>query len=134
MTQEIIDYNKNQSTDIQKICQKLMDEINNSFGEAATSKLYHRNPAWFLDGNPIVGYYVPVKNDHVKIMFWSGQSFTEPGLEVEGSFKAATTSYHSVEDIDVDQLKRWLDESKVIQWDYKNIVKNKGVLHKIIGV
>lgn len=130
MTNEIIDYNKTQPVDLQKICQILMDEFNSSLDEA-TSKLFHRNPAWFLDGNPIVAYYVPASKNHVKIMFWSGQSFDEPELEVEGSFKAAIKSYKSVEDIDIDQLKRWLEKSKLIQWDYKNIVKNRGVLSKL---
>ncbi|MDB5165585.1 MAG: uncharacterized protein JWM00_475 [Candidatus Saccharibacteria bacterium] len=132
MTNEIIDYNKAQPANLKKICQTLMNEINSSL-DGATSKLYHRNPAWFLDGNPIVAYYVPASKDHVKIMFWSGQSFDEPSLEVEGSFKAAIASYSSAEDIDIDQLNRWLEKSKVTQWDYKNIVKNRGVLNKLVG-
>jgi len=130
MPNEILEYNKAQPAPLQKIIQILMDEFNSSLTES-TSKLFHRNPAWFLEGNPIVTYYVPVKNDHVRIMFWSGQSFNEPGLDVEGSFKAATTDYHSAEDIDIDKLRRWLEESKTIQWDYKNIVKRKGVLEKL---
>lgn len=28
-------------------------------------------------------------------------------------------------------LKRWLRKSLTIQWDYKNIVKRRGVLEKI---
>lgn len=130
MTNEILDYNKAQPAQFQKIIKILMDEFNASLTQS-TSKLFHRNPAWFLEGNPIVTYYVPAKNDHVRIMFWSGQSFNEPGLDVEGSFKAATADYYSVEDIDVDKLRRWLEESKTIQWDYKNIVKRKGVLEKL---
>jgi len=33
-----------------------------------------------------------------------------------------------VEDVDLDALKRWLEKARSIQWDYKNIVKRKGVL------
>jgi hypothetical protein len=130
MNNEIPDYNKTQPAEFQKICEVLMDEFDSSLGNA-TSKLFHRNPAWFLDGNPIVGYYVPAKKDRVVVMFWSGQSFDESGLEVEGSFKAATVDYHSTDEIDMDQLRKWLQESKTIQWDYKNIVKNKGVLNRL---
>mgnify|MGYP001583952523 CR=1 FL=1 len=130
MTKEILDYNQSLPTDLQKICQALTNEFNSSL-EGSTSKLFHRNPAWFLDGNPIVGYYIPAKKDSVVVMFWSVQSFSEPILEVEGTFKAATADYHSVDDIDITQLKRWLNESKTIQWDYKNIVKKKGRLDRI---
>jgi hypothetical protein len=64
-------------------------------------------------------------------LFWSGQSFDEPGLQPEGSFKAAEARYTSVEQINTSTLKRWLKKSKQIQWDYKNIVKRKGVLERL---
>lgn len=130
MTQEILDYNKQQPEPLQQILHVLMSEFDAAL-ENSTSKLFHKNPAWFLEGNPIVCYYVPAKKDHVKIMFWSGQSFDEPDLEVEGSFKAAIYSYATPEDIDIEQLHRWLEKSKKIQWDYKNIVKRKGALERL---
>lgn len=133
MSQEILDYNKTQPQEFHKILQTLVEEFDKALlvEETSTSKLFHRNPAWFLDGNPIVAYYVPAKKDRVRIMFWSGQSFSEPGLEKEGRFKAATKDYFSSDDLDLDQLRKWLAESQTIQWDYKHIVKNKGVLHRI---
>lgn len=127
---EIIAYNNHQSETLQAITDVLMEEFNTSLSDS-TSKIFHRNPAWFLNDNPIVGYYVPVKNDRVIMMFWSGQSFDEPDLEAEGSFKAATKTYSSVDDIDINALRRWLEKSKTIQWDYGNIVKHKGVLEKL---
>jgi hypothetical protein len=36
------------------------------------------SPVWFLDGNPIAGY--SKLKDGVRLLFWSGQSFEEPGL------------------------------------------------------
>ena len=39
--------------------------------------------------------------------------------------------YTSPEQIDQDEVKKWLKKSKAIQWDYKNIVKNKGKLNRI---
>lgn len=95
----------------------------------AENKIWHRHPVWFLDGNPIVGY--SKLKDCVRLLFWSGQSFDEPGLDQEGSFKAAEARYTSVDEVNVKDLKRWLKKAKEIQWDYKNIVKRKGVLERL---
>ena len=61
----------------------------------------------------------------------SGQSFDEPELLPEESFKNNEKKYTEVDQIKVKELKRWLDKSKKIQWDYKNIIKRKGVLEKL---
>jgi hypothetical protein len=89
---------------------------------------------WFLDGNPIVGYSKlkgPKPDGCIRLLFWSGQSFDEPGLEDEGSFKAAEARYTSADQIVAKDLKRWLEKSIEIQWDYKNIVKRKGKLVRL---
>ena len=49
----------------------------------------------------------------------------------EGSFKAAEARYTDSEQVDAKALKQWLIESKKIQWDYKNIVKRKGILERL---
>ena len=49
----------------------------------------------------------------------------------EGSFKAAEARYTAVADVNTNDLKRWLEKAKKIQWDYKNIVKRKGVLERL---
>lgn len=65
-------------------------------------------------------------------MFWSGLGFEEKDLiPGTGKFKDASAKYTSVSQIDVKKLERWLKKSKEIQWDYKNIVKRKGVLEKL---
>ena len=92
-------------------------------------KVWHGGPVWFLDENPVVGYWVRKKT--VQLLFWSGQSFDEPGLEPEGKFKAAHVHYDDESEIDAKALKRWLRKAKTIQWDYKNIVKRRGVLEKL---
>jgi hypothetical protein len=61
-------------------------------------------------------------------MFFSGESFEENGLKKEGKFKAAEIFYTNVKEIKTSHLKRWLKKAETIQWDYKNIVKNKGKL------
>jgi hypothetical protein len=67
----------------------------------------------------------------VRLLFWSGQSFDEPSLLPEGSFKAAEARYTGSDQINIQDLKRWLKKAQEIQWDYKNIVKNKGVLNRL---
>jgi hypothetical protein len=70
--------------------------------------------------------------DSIRLLFWSGQSFREPGLKKEGSFRAAEARYTSVDEVNVSDLARWLSKARDIQWDYKNIVKRKGVLKRLI--
>lgn len=111
------------------ICTQLAKEIDAALPKAE-SKVWHRAPVWFLDGNPVVGY--AVRKQNVQLLFWSGQSFEEPGLEPEGSFKAAEARYVTKEEINFRNLKRWLKKAKTIQWDYKNIVKRKGKLVRLV--
>lgn len=115
--------------DERAICDLLHDEICRKLREAA-SKIWHRHPVWFLEGNPIVGYSKQKKG--IRLMFWSGASFEEEGLKVlGGKFKDASIFYNSTDEIDKVELDRWLEKSKTIQWDYKNLVKNKGVLERL---
>lgn len=46
-------------------------------------------------------------------------------------FIDASKFYTSVEQVDLEDLNRWLEKSKSIQWDYKKIVKRKGELIRI---
>lgn len=82
-----------------------------------------------LDGNPVVGY--SKLKDSVRLLFWSGQSFDEKCLQNEGSFKAADARYTIIDQINEDDLVRWLKKARDIQWDYKNIVKRKGELVRL---
>lgn len=128
MTKTISSYNNSLSGQDKKISKILKKEIDANLS-GAESKIWHGHPVWFLDGNPIVGY--SKLKDCVRLLFWSGQSFKSKGLTPEGSFKAAEARYTDVEQINPKTLKNWLNESKKIQWDYKNIVKRKGVLERL---
>ncbi len=65
-------------------------------------------------------------------MFWSGVSFDELALQPgTGKFKNASITYTSEEEIKIKDLKRWLKKSREIQWDYKNVVKRRGVLERL---
>lgn len=128
MNPEIQDYNDSQTVEDKKICDLLAATINTALPEAE-NKIWHRHPVWFLDGNPVAGY--SKLKDSVRLLFWSGQSFEEEKLANEGSFKAAEIRYISAEQINIEDLNRWLQKAREIQWDYKNIVKQKGVLIRL---
>jgi hypothetical protein len=113
---------------VRAVLDVLRDEICRALPEAE-NKLWHGHPVWFLEGNPVAGY--SVLKSGPRLLFWSGQSFDEPGLTPEGSFKAAEARFNSPDDIKRGDLRRWLKKSRDIQWDYKNIVKRKGVLKRI---
>lgn len=125
MSTTIEAYNLEQSPSDKEICTTLQHLIEAGLPNAE-SKIWHAHPVWFIDGNPVVGYHK--LKDCVRLLFWSGQSFDEPELKVEGKFKAAEKRYTSAEQIEAENVSRWLEKSKSIQWDYKNIVKRKGQL------
>jgi hypothetical protein len=125
---DIHTYNNSQSGLDKIICELLAREIDSNL-PLAESKIWHGHPVWFLDGNPVVGY--SKLKDSVRLLFWSGQSFNEAGLQIEGSFKAADARYTNSDQINITDLKRWLKKAQHIQWDYKNIVKRKGVLERL---
>ncbi len=128
MPNDIEKYNASQSADYKKMCDKLKEVFDQEL-KKAESKVWHGSPVWFLEGNPVVGY--SVRKNGIQLLFWSGQSFEGIGLSPEGSFKAAEMHYVNLEDIKVTALRGWLKQAKRVQWDYKNIVKNKGKLSKI---
>jgi uncharacterized protein YdhG (YjbR/CyaY superfamily) len=125
----IEEYNSAQSKADKEICELLKTEISRAL-KNSEAKIWHGSPAWFLDGNPIVGY--SKQKAGLRLMFWSGADFEEDALSVRGKkFKDASVFLGAAEDINVKDLKRWLKKSIDIQWDYKNIVKRKGKLVKL---
>ena len=128
MNKDIKEYNDLQADPDKKICNKLAKEIN-VFLTEAESKIWHRHPVWFLDGNPVVGY--SKLKDSVRLLFWSGQTFEEELLQKEGTFQAAEFRYTSDKQINKEDLQRWLGKARDIQWDYKNLVKRKGKLERL---
>lgn len=121
-------YHASLSRSDKAICSALAREIMDILPEAE-NKVWHGHPVWFLDGNPVVGYHR--LKDSVRLLFWSGQSFDEPGLAPEGSFKAAEARFTATKEIRTTALRRWLRKSRKIQWDYKNIVRRRGVLKRL---
>jgi hypothetical protein len=128
MTDDIQRYHKAQPAAARAVLDKLRKEIDRGLA-GAESKIWHAHPVWFLEGNPIVGY--SVLKGGPRLLFWSGQTFREAGLKPEGSFKAAEARFTDPSEINVGDLQRWLTKAQGIQWDYKNIVKRRGVLVRL---
>ena len=129
MNTEIQNYNQQFSSDDREIVEKLVKIINENLPEAE-NKIWHSHPVWFLEGNPIVGY--SKQKAGMRLMLWSGKSFEDEKLNIlGGKFQDASIFFNSVEEINENDLKKWLQKSREIQWDYKNIVKRKGQLLRL---
>ena len=129
MVPEIRSYHNNLTDSEKEICDFLYQIIDENLSESE-HKIWHGHPVWFLDGNPIVGY--SKQKSGIRLMFWSGADFDEENLfKIGEKFKDASVFYNSVDEINSEDLKRWLGKSIEIQWDYKNIVKRKGVLERL---
>lgn len=129
MKSEIKLYIESQEDEGKQICKLLQKEISAKLTDAE-NKIWHAHPVWFLNGNPIVGY--SKLKSGVRLMFWSGIDFNEPDLQPgSGKFKDASITYRSKDQIKLDDLKIWLEKARIIQWDYKNIVKRRGILKRI---
>ncbi len=129
MHQQIAQYNQRLRPGHREIADLLALEIDRHLS-GAECRLWHAHPVWFVDGNPTVGYS-PQKAG-LRLMFWSGADFDEPGLDVPGKrFKDASTFYRDVSQVDTGELRRWLEKSRQIRWDYWNIVRRKGVLVRL---
>ncbi|WP_222164777.1 DUF1801 domain-containing protein [Edaphocola aurantiacus] len=128
MNPDIQAYNNALSSEDAAVGNLLAQEIDKHLPEAE-NKIWHAHPVWFLDGNPVAGYS-KLKNC-MRLLFWSGQSFEEPALQNEGTFKAAEMRYTDVAQVNAEELKRWLEKARDIQWDYKNLIKRKGKLERL---
>jgi hypothetical protein len=122
-------YNQRQPPGDRALCELLADAIERGLPDAE-NKVWHGHPVWFLDGNPIVGY--SRQKPGIRLMFWSGADFGEPGLAVVGKkFRDASVFYGDAGEVDDAALQRWLAKARDIQWDYKNIVRRKGRLERL---
>lgn len=129
MNKDVKAYNEKLTFEDTEICDLLSLTIDNNLTQSE-NKIWHSHPVWFIQGNPIVGYSKQKKG--IRLMFWSGADFEETSLNIIGEkFKDASIFYNSISEINLSDLNRWLDKAQKIQWDYKNIVKRKGILIKL---
>ncbi len=129
MNPEINQYNEKLEANYKEVCELLAKEIDRNL-PGAESKIWHSHPVWFLDGNPTVGY--SKQKPGIRLMFWSGADFDEPGLNVLGKkFKDASVFFNDASEVNATDIRRWLGKAQEIQWDYKNLVKRKGQLERL---
>jgi hypothetical protein len=98
------------------ICTALRPEIDAAL-PSAVARIWHAIPVWFIGENPVVGYKVTAK--HVTLLFWNGQSFSEPALKAAGKFQAAQIQFTDVAEIEPKALRRWLRKAGKDIWDYR---------------
>lgn len=116
-------YHQAQAAGDRAICEALRGLIDAAL-PSAESKIWHAHPVWFLEGNPIVGY--SKQKAGIRLMFWSGADFDEAGLRPgTGKFKDASIFFTATEQINPDDLRRWLNKAQNIQWDYKNLIRKR---------
>src|SRR5690606_2449196 len=129
MNPEIQRYNGKQEPDYKELCDLLAEEIDKSL-PGSENRIWHGYPVWFLNDNPTVGY--SRQKPGIRLMFWSGADFNEPGLNIVGKkFKDASVFFNNVTEVNKTDIRRWLKKAQEIQWDYKNIVKRKGRLERL---
>ncbi len=122
-------YHEQQEPDDRRICELLAREISRGLPEAE-NRVWHAHPVWFLDGNPIVGY--SRQKPGIRLMFWSGADFGEAALHVVGKkFRDASVFYTHVSEVSTQDLRRWLEKARDIQWDYRNLARRKGRLERL---
>jgi hypothetical protein len=129
MEKEIQSFHEKQTGEDREICDALYRIISRNL-PGAENKIWHAHPVWFLEGNPIVGY--SKLKGCIRLLFWSGADFGEEDLKPgTGKFKDASIRYTDASQIRRADVRRWLEKAREIQWDYKNIVKRKGVLKRV---
>ena len=102
MNNDIEAYNRRHVGEEIAIFNRLATIIEEELSDAE-SKIWHRHPVWFLDGNPIVGYVKQKKG--IRLMFWSGADFDEDDLVVRGGkFMDASIFYNSLNEINPENL------------------------------
>lgn len=121
---DIAHYNSGLPAGHHELCELLRTTIQRVL-PAAEGKIWHGHPVWFLESNPVVGY--STKAGGIELLFWSGQSFTRPGLSPVGKYQAAGISFDEAGDIDIQLVEHWLAESAAIQWDYESLPKNRSL-------
>ena len=125
--QDISAYNAALSSGHLEVCE-LLHGLIQKVVPTAEGKVWHGHPVWFLDGNPVVGY--STKAGAIELLFWSGQSFSTPGLTPVGKYSAAGIQFGGIHEIDAVTVTAWLSECVTIQWDYENLPKNRSLVKR----
>jgi hypothetical protein len=110
----IAGYSEAQPPPLRAICDALRKLIDTAL-PAATSRVWHGSPVWFIDDNPVVGYSATAKT--AKLLFWNGQAFDEAGLTPVGKYRAAQAVFAKAAEIDPKVIARWLAKARTDVFD-----------------
>ncbi|MEN9706568.1 MAG: hypothetical protein RIS31_134 [Actinomycetota bacterium] len=119
---DIDDYNSVLESESRQVAETIRAMIGKTIPEAE-GKVWHGHPVWFIAGNPVVGF--SLKKSGIELLFWSGQSFPTVGLTPVGKYQAAGLQGLTNNNLGTLPIVQWLRESEQIQWDYKNLPKNR---------
>ena len=122
---DITNYNSELEAEAREVAEILRELIGKTLPQAE-GKVWHGHPVWFIDGNPVTGY--SLKKSGLELLFWSGQSFATAGLTKVGNYQAAGLQGLTKATLNELTITNWLKESEVIQWDYKNLPRNRALL------
>ena len=120
--QDILDYQAGLSEADCAIA-KALDALIAQVLPEAEGKVWHGSPVWFINGNPVAGYFL--RKSGMQLLFWSGQSFLTPGLTATGKFKAAEAIIDAAEALPKLPVAEWLAEARAVQWDYAQLAKKR---------
>ena len=109
-------YARAQPPALRTMCDRLRALIEAAL-PAATPKVWHGSPVWFLGDNPVVGYNATAKA--VNLLFWNGRAFDEAGLQPVGKYRAAQARFSDAAAIDPKAVRRWLKKAKSDVFDSK---------------
>jgi hypothetical protein len=90
---DIVEYNAGLEPAERGLCERFA-EVFGKVLPKATCKVWHAHPVWFVDGNPVVGY--ATRKNGISVLFWSGQSFADPGLKHTGSSNGTTATFDPI--------------------------------------
>ena len=107
--EDVEKYNAGLEGEHRRIADFLKGECQQALPEA-TSKVWHSHPVWFFDDLPNVGYQASTHG--VKMLFWKGKDFYEPGLMKTGKFNMGVITFKTVAEINVVDLRRYLQLSR----------------------
>jgi hypothetical protein len=129
MRPDIAQYNARLEPAHRAVCDLLARLIEKGLPKGE-GRIWHAHPVWFLDQNPVVGYSKQKRG--IRLMFWSGAGFGEPGLNVLGKkFQDASIFFNDPSEVSPTDLARWLRKAQRIQWDYANLAKRRGRLERL---
>jgi len=128
-TTSIPAYDAAQRTAEASICRRLRKEIERAL-PAASSKVWHGAPVWFVGETPVVGYNVAAKGG-VVLLFWNGRAFEDPALTPIGKFKAAQVRFGAASEIEPAPLRGWLKRAGTEIWDTSALLRKRArALHR----